>query len=825
MKTYLAMIVPVVVLIVVLVAGYISGPALETPKDHLYAQIDAKVELAQRMLHVYNPVNPRVHALLNPTTTQPFEVDADRWRDSLEPPTDADEKDPVAMLWQQIEAGSGQLSAVRARHGEIAGEIAPPEPLPSGANEAIEAIRGTLAGDQQTLDTALATVREAFSLPSEGEASPTDHPGATRVEATILFYKAELLRTHAALARRTADEHRGHVARLVRAWQAVDLESRSLKRELTGEAVPVVEEATPADDAAAAPPPAKPAVPDGSGGGNLLRGLFKRAAGGGAAPRPPAEAPTPAPAEEPSAQPAPEDAAQPAPRPAPRAMPPAPPIGRRIAELSERRAKASAELQQIEDRVKQLTAAVEATTSKLQEVRKRAVEAHAEMAQMEQAGVDVNNAASVDPFVARYNKLAAEYREASREATILERGAIRNARPDTGDDREMLKAPLVAADAAQPMQPEVGLNSLQAEQQAAQNLAKTTRALIEEMDRQLADLTGRKEAVEKRLAKLTADSDQLREQMSTQAGQALAMLVQAADFEGQALTICTEDGASAAERARSAAERHKQFVSASLTRENHPETPSRKLTEMRDDTFPVAHVALLRGDFDFLAARIYAQKSVDLARHQRMLAALTVVGVKVEAPKSAEGTEEPVAEEVPADAEPVTAEAAPAGTQPADATAETQPSDAAAEAKPADEPSAETPAEPAADQPPADEPSEGPAGPEALVKVNERAALTDGQAAVAAAEACRRNAIILATTALKVYEDTLRDLKELWVVSAQVAAVQYLIAGLETDENRPARLKEAQTTFQRAVRGREQDNRTAVYRQIMTELARAQAGS
>lgn len=58
-----------------------------------------------------------------------------------------------------------------------------------------------------------------------------------------------------------------------------------------------------------------------------------------------------------------------------------------------------------------------------------------------------------------------------------------------------------------------------------------------------------------------------------------------------------------------------------------------------------------------------------------------------------------------------------------------------------------------------------------------------------------------------------------------MAAAQYLIAGLETAENRPARVKEALATFQRAIRGREQDVRTAEYRQIMTELARVQAGS
>lgn len=276
MKTYLAMIVPVALLIVVLVAGYVSGPVLESPKDTLYAQIDAKVELAQRMLHGYNPVNPRVHALLNPnpTSTQPFEVDAERWREALQPPAEASESDPVAMLWKEIEAGSGDLNAVRARHGELAGDRPQPMALPSGANEAIEEIRKKLVGDQETLDTALATVREAFSLPSEGEASPTDHPAAKRVEAAILYYKAELLRTHAALARQAADGHRATLAKLVHAWQAVDLESRSLTRELTGEAVPVTQE--PATAQQAAPAPAAPAAPDNSGGGNLLMGLFKK---------------------------------------------------------------------------------------------------------------------------------------------------------------------------------------------------------------------------------------------------------------------------------------------------------------------------------------------------------------------------------------------------------------------------------------------------------------------------------------------------------------------------------------------------------------------
>lgn len=442
--------------------------------------------------------------------------------------------------------------------------------------------------------------------------------------------------------------------------------------------------------------------------------------------------------------------------------------------MTERRQKADAQRQEIENRVKQLTAAVQALTGRLQEVRERAVAAHGEMAKMEQAGVNVNDPTSVDPFVARYNKLAAEYRQASREATILERGAIRNARPDTRDDREMLKAPLVAAEAGKPMQPEVGLNTLQTELQTTQALAKTTRDLIEEMDRQLADLSGRKDAVEKRLAKLSAGSERLREQMTAEATQVLSLLVQATDLEGKAIAICTGEGAAAADLARNAAERHKQFVAATVTRENNPETPNRKLTDMREDTFPVAHVALLRGDFDFLAARIYAQKSADLGRHERMLAALNVVGVKVAAPKPAEGTEQPT-EEAPAVepqpaaepvAEPATpADAASAETKPADSAAEPKPADGSAETKPEGESPAESPA--AAEEPAAEQASDNRDQPAALVKVNELAALTDPQAAAAAAEACRRNAIILATAALKVYDEALKDLKDLWVVSAR----------------------------------------------------------
>lgn len=631
MKPYIAIIIAAVLIVVVLAIGYISGPFLESPQARLYRQIDEKVELAQRILDRYNPAAPNLLNAFTPTTTQPTRIDDDKWRDYLDQ-AEEDTDGAFAALRTSLERQRGELGSLDRDFQELGGEGPSFQPVPSGA-EALDTLKAQLRANEDLLAKARETLEDAIGM-SEGEgeslARGDSHPEATRLLAIVIHAQADMLRRQAALRRAAADRQRDRFAQLVASSRNLDREIASLQAEIQG-GTPSATTAPPSKPATPAKPPAAPAAKPGPKPAPKPAAKADWWILGKLIPRGPGAAPPdrPTPPEEQGAQPqeTPEPAPEPVQRPDFRPPDAVPALNVRTATLQKARAQVVAAIEAAEAEVSRLTGEIESTSDRMETAQDEAAETQKKMLALEQQGVDPAEPASLHPFIERYNALAEANRRAAREAATLEHGAVRNARSGTDDIEDLLKTPLVPADPGKPMQQERGLEALKTDLQVAQETVSTQKAVLAEIDRQLADLAARRQSVEERLGRLR----QQREELTTRIGEivsvALAAVAQAGSLEERAIQLAEGPGPQAAQQARNAANdalgRTREFIQA----ENPTETPERKLTDMASDKFPAAHVAALKGDFEYLVASTYVQQADGLDRHQRMLAAMNAAAV------------------------------------------------------------------------------------------------------------------------------------------------------------------------------------------------------
>lgn len=766
MKTYVTVLIPIIVLAIVFAGGFVAAPTLESPQSQLDRQVDEKVELAQRLLYQYNAAAPRLHQVLEMPTTQPVEVDPDSWRSYLE----LEENTPFASLRDRMLMKEQELRSAADQIANLGGSEGVP-PSSSDAEQAYQNLLEDLKGGHALLDRAIGVARDAINLEAgtgEAAVSGRNNPNATRLEAILLWHQADLLRREGALVRAKAKLDRSRVDRLV-------VLSREVQDRIAAERMLLSGGTAPGKKAAArpaAPPPAKadaaaptaetrePAKPAKPSGWWIFSGVAERI------PKAPVQPPQPAEPVEPAPAPAPEVAVQPEVEEGPAEVVPA--LPERIAALQKNRAEVQARIQSEQARVDELAAQIQALNTKLTAAQEKARQAELQMIAAEQKGVSSSDSQAVQKFVNDYRKLAEENRQAAREAAALREGTVRNGRSASTDPDEILTSPVVAVDASKPMEPERGLTAIENDKAIAEVALKSNKELLAEVDRQIQDLNAQRESIESRLSGLQATAQKIASQLSQNAAAAAEAMVRAGELEAEAVASA-QAGQTAAGNAQSAAQAFQTRTAAFIRSENPTEQQVRKLTEMAGDQFTSAHALAIGADLNYLLARTYVQQAIDLEQHRTMLAALAAFGVTVKlgGPQSSEGAAQP---------------------------AEGQATD-----------------------------GEQPAGEATLPDM--AAAATKPDAAGQLAAHARKEAADQAKQALEQYQQAATQAKDLWAMHANMAAVHALLADLpKADGDTEDHLALARQIYARAIQGREKRPEYVTYRQILESMKEAPAG-
>lgn len=643
MKPYT--LIPLVVLVVVVLGGIFIVPSFESPQSKLNRQIDEQIELAQRMLYRHNAAAPNLRDAFERPADQPAQIDPGQWQAYM----DLDENTPFATLRDRVSAREKQLQQSARELGQLSGRRIPPPSLP-GAEQAYQQVLDELKSSHELLDQAISTIRQAVNLregQGESEVSGRQHPNATRLEAILLHHKADLLRREAALIRAKANLDRKRVEWFSGLIREVDEKIGAQNLSLAGGSAPgkVTSRPRPApatgEPAAPQPEPAEESAPatdrrddqaGESGGWWIFSGLADRAKslklkipGVTPAPEPEtveardvAEAPAVTTAEEgPVVERAPAGAV--------------PSLPQRIAGLQRTRAEAQDRIRAAETQVEGLNKRIEELRTRYEAAQAKAREAQLKMMEAEQKGANVSDPQAVQRFVNEYRKLSEAHRKAALEAAALRDGALRNSRSVSTDPDEILNSPLVPVDESKPVEPERGLAALEKDLALAQRVLDTNKELLAEVDRQIAGLGSSREAVEARLEELKSRREELASGLARHVAAACDAVLRAGQLEIQAIEIAEGPGQQAAQNAQSAASDYQRRKAEFIRRENHPDTPDRKLQDMASDQFTTANAVALQADLNYLLARTCEQQAADLELHARMLGDLDALDAPVKA--------------------------------------------------------------------------------------------------------------------------------------------------------------------------------------------------
>ena len=541
------------VVIAVLAVIRFTTRTLESPETKLEREIDVLVDEAQRMLDAYEPAGDRFVAAITAATTE-----SGRFA--------ADEKSGQQAAYQAIREG------VQKQGSDL------------------DKLTLELEANQETIHQALALVQKAVAKRSEsGEraVSGASHPAATRLEAILLHHKADLLRRRAAVYRAVADDGRIQVSRLLDSW-----------RELDGQLAALASDGA-ADRAAAVEPSHVPVEPQAAGKsgqprgalGHLARALF----GGKRQPSSDNNEATPIIVEEktgPAVTEA-ETSREPWWMIKEGARLPAQ-LTDQLAALKARRQQVEVEIEQARTEVADLGDRVKTLEDALKVAEETASKAQQRMLALEEAETDQSDPEALERFVADYRAASDACRAASREIAILKSGGIRNARPDTDNDDELLTAPLVPVDQNQEMSPQPGLVALRGRLDAARERQAALAKVLAVIDAQDKGLRSRRAGEGEAHSDLREARKDLRDRVEKTALAVIAAVEKANELETEAIEVVTGPGKTAADNANRAVN----------TRGGGP---------------IVGHTKAVEADLEFLHARILAQRTVDLNRHQRTI--------------------------------------------------------------------------------------------------------------------------------------------------------------------------------------------------------------
>lgn len=635
MKPYLSIVIPLLVLGLVFVGGSFLSTAIDSPQSKLDAKMQGQVELAQRLLNDYNAAAPMIEHAFSAAATRPVEIDPDAWQDFLQ--TGEDGKHPLASnrtVVERLRNDEQQVGKISRDISNLSGSE-PGHTSDPGPSDAYGNVLAGIKANRAKLDYALTAVQAAIAMSiGEGEAEVrgANHPAPTRLEAILIHHKADLMRREAALQRARAQEDRIGIERLSIEAQRFDREIQNAKSLLVGGNIPRMG-ALPTVSLADISPAAKSAQEEAAKPQSPAEKLWilsklidqlpakktdEQPATDDTQPEEKAETPEPA-AELAEADRADESADVP--------METVPPLADRLAELQGERTRANNAIVKTNAEVQAITEQIQDLAGRLAAAEQKARDVELKMIDAEQAGVQGADSAAADAFSENYRHLSEQHRLALQEIATLKKGAMRNAKSVDDEPERILQSPLAPADPSSPMKPERGLAVLESELAAAKNLGQANQVWLNEVDRQIADLTARKTTIESRVTTLEQQKKQTLDRAQMLSNDALVAVAQAALREQEALDLLTGQGQAAAQRAQSAANHYQRRVKQFISSENPSDMPEKKLTEMAQDQYAAAGAATVKGDLALLTARIYAQQADDLKLHQQLLASMQTMNL------------------------------------------------------------------------------------------------------------------------------------------------------------------------------------------------------
>lgn len=624
-KSNLAAVVAAAIVIVVLAVCYFTTEALQSPEAKLNSQIAVEVEKAKRMLASYNPVGQRVTTVIDTavaSSTQPMAEPAaeDQWPVSLK------------TLQERLDSVAREVEPLNARFRDWSGESSAAV-SPAGYSELKEQLEKNLAQVSEALRIVQAAVNMSVDA-GDKTISGRDHPVATRLETILVYHQADLLRRKAAARRDDAVAARGEFERVRAQWQTLQSQVTAIEAVARGQAVSTsaAADATTAprseSPATSAKPPKKTAGTGKPGAVSRLTGLLFGKKPDAASAEPAAPEPAPAVADGQPEEPIAEAKEEPS---ATTAIVKPPTPQERLSDLAAQREKAVAQIAAAQADVTRLRDHVSALEQALASAQQTARDAQLRMMQLEEKGVDPTDPKGIDRFTSTYQEASKGYRAAIREAALLEKGGIRNARPDTEDEQEFLTAPLVSADPAGPMKPTEGLVSVQKRLKAAEDQLDAAKNLLASIDTQVAAVQRRQNDDSSRLAALQKRQSALKEEAAKAIKAAAAATAEADDIAGDAIQLLTNEGRQAAQNARRAADNRLSDARS----KQQPGVENARLERILKDGALVGSAQTLEGDIALLTAYVQAARVSDLSAHAQALRQAEAMGVGPEPQENA----------------------------------------------------------------------------------------------------------------------------------------------------------------------------------------------
>lgn len=219
-KNHIVSFVAAVAVLAALGLIYVTSDSLQSPQVKLSKQIDEEVEKAQRMLDAYDPTGARFLQALEVEDEGSLELlPENEWSDHIQ----------YRPFRERIAGQAQALQRLRNEARELGDERSP-----GTGTMSFEAFRQDLQANQDLIGKALQVVQAAIRTSAEGDAtvSGRSHPAAARLEAILLYEKADLLRRAALVEQIKADDKRAAVNRLRRRWHDFQVQAAVLKPDL-----------------------------------------------------------------------------------------------------------------------------------------------------------------------------------------------------------------------------------------------------------------------------------------------------------------------------------------------------------------------------------------------------------------------------------------------------------------------------------------------------------------------------------------------------------------------------------------------------------------
>jgi len=624
-KSHLPIVLAVVLVVAAFAVSYRTSRSLQSPEMLLNQKIDEEIEKAQRMLDGYEPAGEQLLTAIAGATTQPVELLPEgRWAEHLNYPPFKD----------RIQGQASRLQTLTGKFLRLSGDT---RPRSAAAVQAFPQLKRDLEENQNRIEDALAIVQKAVAMSMEAGDTVvrgTSHPVATRLEAILLYHKADLLRRRAALHQAVADAERSRLNRIRGSWRELETIRRVLEPETSERSGGEVAFEPDADRADATPSsPAKGGLP-----GSLLGKLSgwlsgeKQGDSGGepkaVPPAPPDDTTLPGSEEEmPQAEPGKPAPAEPEMTRSDRVST----WARRLADLETHRKEVLSEIEQARADVSRLSTELSALEAKLAAARSACREAQLAMLTLKDSQLDPTDPESLDRFTAEYRAASKRYREASLEIARLVGAGVPSIRSETDDEKGIpAEGPPTSAGPDREWQPQRGLiTSRRAELRAAQIRVEGLEGVLAAIDAQSEEARVRQEDVDQRYSSLEASQAALLKE-AAQAGQAaIAAALEAEKLQTEAINVLTDPGKRAAQNAENAAS--KRINDARSLKNQYPESENPRLNLIAAGQFVVGHAQTIEADIEYLRAQILAQRAHDLQSHHRMLREAGEMGIRGEA--------------------------------------------------------------------------------------------------------------------------------------------------------------------------------------------------